>query len=193
MAGEILLENEDPPGKNGHEAEQSPDVQWIRCALPPTTHFLPSGLPVCSALCCRQQQYLPNNEAPMKAPWPHEVCNPFMDLQHRATEGAVARCRRRRDERQSKGEGRSSIDLAAGLARSPQKARQGPDGDCNLDFNSGMFPSFQSGACSQQIAVRQHEQPAEWIFLHCANLLDWSRRFKHRRCLSCEWIQQLCQ
>ena len=38
---------------------------------------------------------------------------------------------------------RSSIDLAAGLARSPQKARQGTEDSCEL--NSSLFPSFQRG------------------------------------------------
>ena len=90
-------------------------------------------------------------------------------MQHRVTDKATPNRRRRTDEGQSKGAGRSSIDLAAGLARSPQKARKGGDGDCDLDFNSGMFPSFRSGAWSQPIAVHQHQQPANLMSLHDAD------------------------
>ena len=67
-----------------------------------------------------------------------------------------AGCRASREQGMSSRAERSSIDLAAGLARSPQKACQDSEDSC--EFDSGLFPSFKTGEsfCSSPALPSHH-------------------------------------
>ena len=67
-------------------------------------------------------------------------------------------CRASREQGSSSRAERSSIDLAAGLARSPQKARQDSEDSC--EFDSGLFPSFKTG---ESFAAQ----------MHCSAITGW--------------------
>lgn len=75
--------------------------------------------------------------------WQCTVCCRNWGLEVTAFDGARRVSRGQGNSRRGE---RSSIDLAAGLARSPQKARRGPDASGDLDLDSSLFPAFGSGA-----------------------------------------------